>query len=175
VHHLVRIGLLSLVGWQATAAAIEHGRQLVASRPDWRQALLASTEERVRNTMGGNADLVDCLPPLLPDGAMVFHRAMPKDLEELRRSVPDEQQLIAVSQQLAARNGWIMQARALLFPRVLLVTVPTPIDLAERTAANGRASWLLTIDEEPTPADRAGWSRVHTTPAFVLWRCQPGS
>ncbi len=173
---LLRSVVCGLLLWQAVVAGIDAANRVQAGRAvGWDLRLLADTDTRMQRALGADVEIVHALRSLLPPGSLLLNRAVTGTIEELRQQTSDEQQRIARFQHLAAKNGLFVQLTGLLYPTPFFLSVADPIAAVEHNGDDGPAAasvWLFVLAEDPSPAGRPGWTRVHHEPRFDLWRFQ---
>jgi hypothetical protein len=163
---LLSLAGVLLLGWQAVVGAMAMGDAVRArAAVPWRIRWPASPEDRLRQVLGAEAELLAGLRQVSRPGELILGQKVtgtPADL-----AVP------GALARLDARNRLLVQTTQLLFPHPFLLPVPDPIPSVEGLVRRGRPARLCVLEGDPVPAQRPGWERGHAPAGFEIWSFRP--
>ncbi|GAB4149396.1 MAG: hypothetical protein Fur0037_17720 [Planctomycetota bacterium] len=152
--------IAACLSFQAVAGALELSAVLSRSlREGYAERLFATTGQRLAREAGIDFEIARLLRESARDGEIVLV-SLSGDADA--RGIPSERRFFRVRRLLD-----------MLFPRPLIVPIPKdPASFGEQSLRPGQTVLLLVLDGDESPKGRAGWTIVHESEEYEVWRLQ---
>lgn len=161
----LRILVVAVLAWQGGYAGWAMLRPIVKQdNTSWSQRLLATSDERLRQALGKDADTLFAMRTAAEPSALWLTEKVGGRIEDIKTAADFER--------LSARNGLLIQLTTLSYPDPFLLPVPNAIAATKDVVRRGQDGVLCVFPGDASPVAQAGWSMVQRNDFFELWRFQ---
>jgi len=164
---ILRLLVVSVLAWQGVCAGWAILKPVVMQdNKSWHQKLLATSDERLRQALGKDADVLFAMRAAAEPSSLWLTEKVGGRIEDIK-SVED-------FERLSARNGLLIQLTTLSYPDPFLLTAANAIAATEDVVRRGQDAVLCVFPGDASPLARTGWSLLEHNDFFELWRFQKG-